>query len=207
MPAYPTARRLQQAAVDLWPAHLAWDRRSVTYRDADKAGSDGADLSNPPRRAELWVAALHRYEAFWRDQGRRPRERTRNLATLPAQERRMGEWARYQRRTLEQLCRYQLTRLGVSPAFVWDPQEADWQANFEACSRYLRITATLPRLTAADPNTFALARWLGRQLKELQTGRLPVGRANRLDQLLTGRAKTESTATSVTHRRPGAGGR
>lgn len=76
-----------------------------------------------PRRVANWMQALHRYERHWGENGRSPRENTRARDTLPADERRLGEWARYQRRFEDQLNGYQHARLDVSPAFEWDPLE------------------------------------------------------------------------------------
>lgn len=143
-----------------------------------------ASEASPHRRVTNWVAAIHRYENHWRAHGRAPRENTRDRATLPDEERNLGEWARYQRRFEEQLNAYQRARLDVSPAFEWDPLAHMWRTRFAACVRFVRETGALPRLNAADPVEFALARWLGRQLYRLQTGSLEEQRAKALHRLL-----------------------
>ena len=96
----------------------------------------------------------------------------------------MGEWARYQRRFDEKLCRYQVIRLDVSPAFVWDPQEHLWQQNFAACVAHFRMTGRMPFLNGSDQSEFACARWLGRQLRQMQTGSLQASRATQIAELL-----------------------
>jgi hypothetical protein len=185
---YPTPAQLYQHAIDLWPANREWDAHSTQVRliEAEHlAGSDGLQLKEG-RRAANWVNTLHRHEQFWRDHERSPREKTRNLATLPDVERRLGEWGRYQRRTRKLLVHYQLIRLDVSPSFSWDPQESAWIANFDACARHKRMNGSLPHLNSTDRDEFVLARWLGRQLRQLQSGTMPEGRAAILRSLLDG---------------------
>ncbi|WP_134562286.1 helicase associated domain-containing protein [Cryobacterium glucosi] len=107
------------------------------------------------------------------------------MATLPDDERHQGEWARYQRRFEEKLCLYQTIRLDISPAFEWDPHEHAWQTNFAACIQHVQTYGKLPHLNGADKVEFALARWLGRQLRQQQRGAQPAGRAAQLATLLT----------------------
>lgn len=136
------------------------------------------------RRAANWICVLHRYEVHWHRIGHAPREKTRARETLDDEERRLGEWGRCQRRFEDQLNAYQRARLDVSPAFEWDPWEHVWRANLAACAAFLRDTGSLPRLNGADDAEFALARWLGRQLRRLQTGRLEAERAHALHRLI-----------------------
>lgn len=177
---------LSARAAALWRLEDDLDPRSASYAEADQAG---AGTDDPGRlrssRAMNWVRALGAYEDFWRETGRTPRENTRNRASLPAAERRLGEWARYQRRFEDGLSRYQEIRLDISPAFAWDPHHQSWQQNFDSCTRHVSETGQLPYLNAADPSEFALARWLGRQLRQLQTGTLLPDRADKLPELLT----------------------
>lgn len=182
---YPTALQLLHRAERRQENH-PWDLRSATYRDAEAAIV--AAVTGGARNALVWVSTLHRYEQFWREEGRSPRENTRNRQALPAPERRLGEWARYQRRYRDGLCRYQVVRLEVSPAFEWDPQEASWLANLAACDRHRRRTGALPHLSRTDAVEFALARWLNHQLKHLRMGTLSRNRERALLALLaTGR--------------------
>lgn len=138
----------------------------------------------PQRRAVNWISSLHAYEDHWRDLGRAPRENTRARATLTDEERHLGEWARYQRRFEGGLNAYQRARLDVSPAFEWDPLDRVWNERFEACERFVIAHRTLPRLHAADRTEFLLARWLGRQLLRLRSGRLEEVRTRQLHRLL-----------------------
>jgi hypothetical protein len=148
--------------------------------------ADATTLISAKRRLVNWVVALHRHEDHWRIHRRAPRENTRNRASLPGHERRLAEWARYQRRYQDNLCGYQLLRLDVSPSFQWDPQEAAWKSHFEACLRHRRLTGTLPYLNSSDTVEFTRARWLGRQLRQLKTGTLRPDRAQLLAELLRG---------------------
>ncbi|TDW28944.1 hypothetical protein [Cryobacterium psychrophilum] len=165
--------------------------RSAHYAKADEDGANGdADRTSASKWAVNWVSALYGYEDFWRENGRTPRERTRNLTTLPGDERRRGEWARYQRRFEITLCRYQIIRLDLSPAFEWDPQEHIWQKNFAAYLHHLQLTGNPPYLKGADPVEFALGRWFNRQLRQGQIGVQPKNRADQLAVLLALRSTT-----------------
>ncbi|KQW06443.1 hypothetical protein ASC66_08120 [Leifsonia sp. Root4] len=164
--------------------------RSSLYERADHAIATTGEAPRAPglRRAANWASALHRYETFWRENGRTPRENTRDQSTLPAAERRLGEWARHQRRFDDMLCVYQRIRLEVSPAFAWDSLEDLWQAHLLACAAHREQVGDLPRLHATDAVEFALARWLGRQLRRLKAGTLPEHRVALLTELLAATA-------------------
>jgi hypothetical protein len=159
--------------------------RAVYERADGRVAREGVPLHEvSSRRAANWAAALYRYEEFWRLNGHSPRENTRNRSSLPPEERRMGEWARHQRRFDDRLSSFQKIRLDISPAFEWDPLESVWQAHLAECGQHVRTTGRLPYLNAADPAEFALGRWLGRQFRQLQTRTLPDSRAAQLTVLL-----------------------
>ncbi|MBC7597308.1 MAG: helicase associated domain-containing protein [Kineosporiaceae bacterium] len=187
MQTHPTPSELYRRAIASWPPAEHWDNASLLVRRIEAHHLTGtAPPPIPGRRlATTWVRSLHRHEQFWRDHLQPPRERTRNLSTLPQSERLLGEWARRQRRTEHRLSRYQILRLEVSPSFAWDPRERAWINNYDACHRHLRKTGTLPYLAGASPEQFALARWLGRQLHALKDGTLPPDRAALLQGLIT----------------------
>ena len=172
-------------AFALWQAEDPADG-SLAYWTADNFISNGVEINarSSSGWAKKWVVKLHRYEDFWRSEGRSPRENTRDLSTLPGTERRLAQWARYQRRFEENLCRYQEIRLDISPAFRWDPHEEAWQARLDACSDHRDTTGRLPYLNSSDPVEFSHARWLGRQLRQLQRGTQPSTRAVRLAAFL-----------------------
>lgn len=145
-----TSRALQGAAIQAWRNLSDLDRdRSARYADTNDHASSGAASPRSGRagRACNWVAALYRCEAFWRTHAHAPRENTRDHKALPAGERRMGEWARYQRRVEERLYLY--------------------------CTRHFEVTGMLTRLNSNSQTEFALARWLARQLRHYQRGTLP----------------------------------
>ncbi len=137
-----------------------------------------------PARPRVWIEALLGYEHWTAAEHRPPRENTRARETLSDHERHLGEWARYQRRFEERLNAYQRARLDLSPAFSWDIRASAWQQSFQACLAHRARTGELPRLNGADRQEFDLARWLGRQLRDLQLGRLEERRADRLRELL-----------------------
>ena len=115
-------------------------------------------LATKLARAAKWVHTLHRYEDHWLHCGHAPRENTRARHTLTADERRLGEWGRYQRRFEDQLNAYQRARLDVSPAFEWDPLGRHWRERLAACARFVDHRGALPRLSAVDRDEFGLAR-------------------------------------------------
>ena len=180
---------LHAEARGLWTQTGDQSDRSALYERADaRVALEGVRLHDgTSRRAANWAEALSRYEDFWRLNGRSPRENTRDRSSLRPEERRMGEWARHQRRFDDRLSSYQTVRLDVSPAFEWDPLESVWQARLAECEQHGRTTGRLPRLHAADPAEFALARWLSRQLRQLQQRTLPDSRATQLEGLLARR--------------------
>lgn len=178
-----TPRTLYLHASILWGAIIDTDPRSSRY----EAAEDRITLHSAepvPVRQRRWISQLHTYESFWVEHGNSARENTRDRGSLPDEERRLGEWARYQRRKRADLCIYQTIRLDVSPAFEWDPQTAAWNSNYSACRQHLLATGTLPILDATDPDQFALARWLGRQLDLRRRHLLPQPRAAHLDSLM-----------------------
>ncbi len=181
------SRALHEAAKTRWQKLFDDDPdRSILYLRAEARTFTGQYLprTGGVQRAQNWVMALHRYEAFWDTHSRTPRENTRNRTQLPADERRLGEWARYQRRFENSLCLYQRIRFDLSPAFVWDPHDSAWHRKWEQCVGLLEQTGRLPYLNSADHTEFDLARWLGRQMHHHQKGTLPEQRRRRLHELL-----------------------
>jgi hypothetical protein len=164
------------------------DDRSIEsqrYIDAERRlVGDLEHSTTEDRRPMNWVATLHRFEAFTRAEGRTPRENSRVRGSIPGLERRLGEWARYQRRFEDGLCAYQRARLDVSPHFVWDIGDAAWKKRYDSCVTFRVLHARLPLLTNRDDYEFALARWLGRQLKARQRDTLSPERSARIDRLL-----------------------
>lgn len=173
---------LHTLATDIWRATQPDDPAATPYAQAERAFIYGESVSH--RRAARWISSLHRYESFWDEHDRPPRENTRARHTLPGEERRLAEWARYQRRFEQRLNAYQRARLEVSPAFEWDPRMVHWQRRLVACHEHRRLTGDLPRLDSSDAAEFALARWLGRQLGRLQRGELGPAQAAQLNALL-----------------------
>jgi hypothetical protein len=161
------------------------DDGSIEYASAE-ARSIGLPTGEdrPGRRAARWVSTLYSYELHWSRAGHAPREKTRDASTLPEWERRLGEWARYQRRFERKLTSYQRVRLDRSPAFDWDPSEAAWDRALNEAIRIVISNGRLPYLNGDDPSEFAVARWLGRQLRRGQNGNLSARRATLLDGLL-----------------------
>ena len=162
-----------------------FDHESALYliAEMDVLGIKNDDL-RPAVRHRTWVEKLHGYEKFADRESRNPRENTRDRASLLPMERRMGEWARYQRQRRSNLCRFQVLRLDASPAFRWHPHEDAWNAQCDAFIRHVQRHGQPPFLNAADQNEFTLARWLHRQLQKLKDGTLSDQRNRRLNDAL-----------------------
>lgn len=165
-----------------WLAIEPDDQYAARYAAAMEATLTSSGKAAPRPRA--WITALLEYEDFTAREQRAPRESTRARATLSDDERHLGEWARYQRRFEDRLNAYQRARLDVSPAFAWDIRASAWHRSLQACLVHRARAGELPRLNGSDGEEFRLARWLGRQLRELQLGRLDATRANQLKELL-----------------------
>lgn len=179
----PLWRRAEQR----WVQAGAEPAGSRSHLDAERHITGELRPDDPPtfgKRATNWVRTLLRFEDFTALEGRTPRENTRLRGTIPAPERRLGEWARYQRRFEDGLTAYQRARLDVSPCFEWDIGESAWKSRSDACVRFRLQHGRLPVLTNRDGDEFALARWLGRQLRALQLGVLDPGRAPHIEKLL-----------------------
>jgi hypothetical protein len=176
-------RSLYLFASTVWAQSAQRDERSPLYESAEErlTRESGAHL---PARQKRWITQLHEYEAFWGSFERSPRENTRDRTSLPAVERRLGEWGRYQRRFKSDLSTYQRIRLDVSPAFDWDPQEAGWWRQQNACVAHVKRTGLLPTLDPTDLEQFALARWLSRQLRLIQSGTIAPKRGAAIRRLL-----------------------
>jgi hypothetical protein len=179
-------QRVHTAAVKLWKTEHPDD--PVSYRDVDAgysiafAPSKGAGPSS--KRALAWAQRLRSYEDFCQVARRTPRENTRNRASLPAEERRLAEWARYQRRFEGHLSNFQRVRLDLSPAFEWDPVGSAWARRFSECRMQINELHRLPYLNSADPQEFALARWLNRQLRRQLAGALSAHQSAALAELI-----------------------
>lgn len=165
-----------------------WNDTNPTARTGDALISAEAELiaghAVTEPRPRKWVLALYRYELLWRSTGRTPRENTRARGTLTAEERRLADWARYQRRTEQDLTTYQLIRLDASPAFRWDPRGEHWQSRLNACITFHGVEGRLPMLSSSSPDEFALARWMGRQMRRRQQHELSPEQAAALDALM-----------------------
>ena len=181
----PTPEELHRRALQRWRASNETDHASEQYVHADMVVTFGIETEQPPsKRAMNWATILRRYEQFWCDVGRSARENTKVRSTLPTPERLLGEWARYQRRFEDHLTAFQEIRLEVSPAFSWDPVDSAWNTRLDACHHHVETMGRLPFLNGHNAEEFALARWLNRQLHQLQTGGQSPARAARLTELL-----------------------
>jgi hypothetical protein len=185
-PPLTLAQQLHAAAVELWWEEHPDDPSS----ERDVEASHSIAFTQPPgagttsRRALAWAQRLRTYEDFCLEAQRTPRENTRNRVPLPAEERRLAEWARYQRRFESHLSDFQRVRLDLSPAFEWDPVSSAWARRFAECSTQINELHRLPYLNSADTQEFALARWLNRQLRRQLTGTLSPHQSAALAELI-----------------------
>ncbi|WP_354576848.1 hypothetical protein [Frigoribacterium sp. UYMn621] len=180
---------LHEKAARRWREAQRADTESERDEEAGRAVAFEVPIvwEGPTSRAMNWARALEAYEMFWRTSRprRAPRENSRNRSSLPRAEGRLGEWARYQRRFQDRLSEFQRIRLTASPAFHWDPVEAAWMTHLELCRLHYVIHRRLPLLNGDNAEEFALARWLNRQLRQLQMGTQPPARASFLAEVLS----------------------
>lgn len=178
---------LHQLAVALWMSDADDDPQSHLYVSASESltGAVSPRRRTLSKRAVNWIVTIVAFEWFTAVFGRTPRENSRIRAAVPKDERQLGEWARYQRRFEGVLTGFQRARLDVSPAFQWDILESEWMRRADTIEAHIVAHGQLPALTKEDKDEFALARWLGRQLRYNQTGTLAPSRASRLSQLLS----------------------
>jgi hypothetical protein len=186
VPPLTREQQLHVAAVELWHDEYPDDVASV--RDVAASHSIAftipASADTTSRRALSWAQRLRAYENFCREAMRTPRENTRNRASLPAEERRLAEWARYQRRFESHLSDFQRVRLDLSPVFEWNPFGSAWARRFSECRIQINELHRLPYLNSADTQEFALARWLNRQLRRQLTGTLSPHQSAALAELI-----------------------
>jgi hypothetical protein len=182
----PTSIDLYRSATEQWKRAEETSARSLAMNLAEFSAVQLNEETSVPtsRLATKWVRALLYYEQFWRVNGRAPRENSRSRDSVPVDERRRGEWARYQRRFVESLSPYQQVRLDVSPAFEWDPLDAQWRNQLNACVLFVIGQNRLPTLNSRDPEEFRAARWLARQLRASHRRTLAPDRAAALTDLL-----------------------
>jgi hypothetical protein len=164
----------------------ARDAQGTSFLEAERAFLAQSDRPSNgiSKRAINWTNKLYRYELFATEFDRTPREHTRNRATLPPDERRLGEWAAYQRRTQDRLARFQWIRLDLSTAFEWDPNDSKWQVRLREYRAHLESTGRQPLHNTDDPTEFRLARWLARQLHLLRLASLHPDRAIQIESLI-----------------------
>jgi hypothetical protein len=181
-------RELHEKARRRWQETQRTDTESERDEAAGRAVVSELPIvwEGPTSRAMNWAQALEAYEMFWRTSRprRAPRENSRNRSSLSRAEGKLGEWARYQRRFQDRLSEFQTIRLTVSPAFQGDPVEAAWMTHLEQCRLHYVTRRRLPLLNGDNAEEFALARWLNRQLRQMQMGTQPPTRAALLAELL-----------------------
>lgn len=178
----PDPAQLHKLARERWLASETEDPLAERYSAAMESILTGS--GHGAARPLTWARCLLRYEMFTAARGSAPRDGIRAETSVDGVERRLGGWARYQRRSADRINAYQRARLDVSPAFAWDERASAWQRSLRACLEHRMRTGELPHLNGMDPIEFALARWLGRQLRALQQGQLEEFRAQQLNDLL-----------------------
>jgi hypothetical protein len=155
------------------------DPAGTPFLEAERLflATTGQASSSVSKRALNWTSKLYRYELFTAENGHTPRENTRNRISLPPEERRLGEWAGYQRRMQDRLTRFQRIRLDISTAFEWEPHDSHWRARLAEYRAHLDCTGRQPYFNSQDPCEFRLARWVARQLHLMHSGTLRSERA------------------------------
>lgn len=152
------------------------DAKTSGFARAEAALLDKSAASAGARELK-WVRNLWAYELFFQQHGRAPRERTRQMITLPPDERRLGEWASRQRRHRGGLDRYQEARLTASRAFQWDMQSTRWLEQAAVVWNVVTVRRRFPRTSSTSQWEAAAARWWARQLRAALSQQLTSDRA------------------------------
>ena len=156
---------------------------SLQYFSVDLALRSGQQVLEPSRRVRNWVTSLLQLERFTFDEGRLPRENNRlDRGQITGEERRLTEWARYQRRTATQIqhCAYQTRRLETVPGFRWNPLSDQWRQNFDEYFRFVTRYGA-PAYRSKNAEQHKLASWASRQRRAHALGVLPLDRFELLD--------------------------
>ena len=100
-----------------------------------------------------------------------------------AEETRLAEWLREQRRYQDRLSSWQIEMLESLPGFDWRPRDDVWDRYFEAYVQFVRTNGRVPRASSSHEDERQLAIWVTRQRYLHRRARLPKHRADELAAL------------------------
>lgn len=181
----------------LWAEYLALDQNrphwptddqlhSLTYFREELRAGHATSSAASRSRVSVWVDTVIAVEAFVDREGRLPRENNRAVrGTITAEERRLADWIRYQRRQATRVghCDYQRRRLECIPGFLWDPRGDQWDVQFAEFARFVATHHHAPRYRSDDSHEKGLAAWAAKQREFIQKGTLPPRRLKKLRSL------------------------
>ena len=174
--------RIHESAVKRWQDHYMYATGSLPYIQAELEVIHGR--RSAALRPARWIDTLHSYETFSQSHGRTPREKPIGQSECLQAERRLAEWARYQRRFEENLNNFQVARLDTSPGFEWDLREHSWGSMLQRCVVFSQDHGRLPHLNISSRAEYVLARWLRRQLHRQRAGVAEPSRTAKIEALL-----------------------
>lgn len=99
---------------------------------------------------------------------------------LDAEETRLSDWLREQRRYQDHLSSWQIEMLESLPGFDWRPRDDVWDRHFEAYVQFVRASGRSPCANSPHEGERQLAVWATRQRYLHRRARLPKHRADEL---------------------------
>jgi hypothetical protein len=105
--------------------------------------------------------------------------------TVSADEQRLADWIRYQRRpaTRSLHCDYQRRRLETLPGFSWTPLDDQWNERFADFAAFVATHHRPPRYRSDNAEERAIAAWVTKQGRFIKLGTLPEDRVRKLNSL------------------------
>jgi hypothetical protein len=137
-------------------------------------------------RVMTWSTSVLALDAFVHAEKRMPRENNRlPRDETPQVERRLADWATYQRTpaTRAQHCDYQRRRLSVIPGFSWSPLDDRWWEAYREYRAFITAHGRAPRYRSEEQDEKRLAAWAAKQRWRHRRSVLPGERSQALSAL------------------------
>lgn len=126
-----------------------------------------------PRSVRKWNENALELERFSRSQGRTPKRNARHPGGgVSPEELRLHNWVRYQRRSMNTLCTYQITRLVRIPHFEFDPLEEAWDSHLAELGAFIAREGRHPSRHSPESEERRLGVWKDQQRTAARRGTL-----------------------------------
>ena len=156
-------------------------RRSLRYFRVERCLIDDPHaLDRVSDRTTAWVRMVRTVHGFTVHHGRLPKSYGRSRQVREkAEESRLAEWLRYQRRPGVQarLSDYQVRRLECVEGYSWDPAGERWDDHLFTYLAFVKAHERKPRYRSDDREEQRLAGWAAKQRHLLKRGLLSHAKA------------------------------